>query len=173
MLRRRVRGLLGILAFIDPPGVPEAVLLPSVGHELPDPPRTGARKRQRLEGAFGLRQVDQVLRQALFPQHAGDHLAITPGTPQSGFHDGAAARRLEKIEKGKHLVVHGQRQVVGKVLSRFLGPLFQSRIDRKGHLRHFVNRRWNGGSFAEAVSGSEGLQLVGIHRVHHAVKQFA
>src|SRR2546430_3872845 len=73
-------------------------------------------------------------------------------TPQSGFHDGAAARGLEKIEKRKHLVVHGQRQVVGKVLSRFLGPLFQPRIDRKGHLRHFVNRRWNGGGISVRTS---------------------
>ena len=101
MLRGGVRGLLGVLAFIDPPGVPKSVFLPTVGHELPDPPRAGARKRQRLEGALGLRQVNEVLRQSFFPQHTGNHLAITPGAAQSGFHDGTAARRLEKIEKGK------------------------------------------------------------------------
>src|SRR5205807_8447248 len=103
MLRGGVRSFLGVLAFIDPPGMPKSVFLPAVGHELPDSPRPRARKRQRLERAFRLRQVDQILWQALFPQHAGNHLAITPGATQSGFHDGAAARRLEKIEKGKYL----------------------------------------------------------------------
>ena len=56
------------------------------------------------------------------------------------------------------------------VFGGFLGPAFQPRIDRKRHLRHFVNGGRNRGGLAEAVSGSEGLQLVGVHRVHHAVK---
>src|SRR5260370_37959251 len=111
MLRSGVRGLLGVLAFIDPPSVPKAVFLPAISYELPDPSRAGARKGQRLERAFRLRQVDQILRQALFPQHARNHLAITPGAAPSGFHDGAAARSLEKIEEGKYLIIHGQPQL--------------------------------------------------------------
>ncbi len=55
----------------------------------------------------------------------------------------------------------------------FLGALFQPRIDRRGHLRHFVDRCRNGRRFAEAVSSPEGLQLIGIHSVHNAVKQLA
>ncbi len=42
MLRGGVRGLLGVLSFIDPPGMPKAVLLPAVRHELPDSSRAGA-----------------------------------------------------------------------------------------------------------------------------------
>src|SRR5229473_2781968 len=173
MLRSGVRGLFGILAFVNPPGVAEPIFMAAVGHELPDPPRPGARKSQRLEGAFGLRQVDQILRQALFLQNAGNHLAITSGAAQSGFHDGASARRLKKIEKGEYLVVDGQRQVVGNVFGRLLRPFFQPWINGKSHLRHFVNRRGNRGSLAEALSGPEGLQFVRIHRIDHTVKQLA
>ncbi len=41
MLRCGVRGLLRILAFINPPRVAKPVFLAAVGHELPDPPRPG------------------------------------------------------------------------------------------------------------------------------------
>src|SRR5260370_37770997 len=89
MLRSGVRGLLGVLAFIDPPSVPKAVFLPAISYELPDPSRAGARKGQRLERAFRLRQVDQILRQALFPHHAMNHHAINPPSAQSRFHASA------------------------------------------------------------------------------------
>src|SRR5207249_11876909 len=105
MLRRRTRGLLGILALINPPGMPEAILVPAVRHELPDPSSACARKRQWLEGALGLRQVNQILRQSFFPQHAGNHLAVTSGASQSRFHNGTPSRCLEKIEERKDLVV--------------------------------------------------------------------
>jgi len=62
---------------------------------------------------------------------------------------------------------------VGNIPGRFLGARFQLRIDGKSHLRHFIDRRRNSGSFAEAISGSESLQFVGIHRIHHVVKQLA
>ena len=71
------------------------------------------------------------------------------------------------------MVVHRQRQVMRSVLGRFLGPRFQPRIDRKRHLRYFVNRRRNGRRLVEAVSRSESLQLVGVHGIHDVVEQFA
>src|SRR5260370_1079801 len=99
MLRGGVRGLLGILAFVDPPGMAKAVLLPTVGHELPDSPRPRARKRQRLERAFRLRQVDQVLRHALFPQNAGNHLPVAPGAPLSSIQSMASSKSLRAASR--------------------------------------------------------------------------
>ncbi len=173
MLRGGVRGFLRILTLVNPPRVTKPIFLAAVSHELPYSACAGAGKRQRLESTFRLRQIDQVLGQALFLQHAGNHLAITPRPAQPGFHDGASARRLEKIEERKHLVVYRKRQVVRDAFGGLLGPLLQPRINRKSHLRHFINGRGNSGSFAEAVSRAEGLQLVGIHGVHHAVEQLA
>src|SRR5580704_18552929 len=112
MLRGRARGLFWILSFVHPPGVPQTVFHSAISDELPDSPRTGPRERQRLERAFRLRQIDQVLRNPLFMQDAGNHFAIAAGTPQPGLDNGAATRRLKKIEEGEHFVIYSERQVV-------------------------------------------------------------
>src|SRR5580700_12193651 len=100
MLSCCARGFFWILPLVNPPGVPQAVFHAAVGDELPDSPRTGSRKSQRLERAFRLRQIDQVLRNTLFMQDPRDHFAIAAGAPQPGLDDGAASRGLEKIEEG-------------------------------------------------------------------------
>jgi len=71
------------------------------------------------------------------------------------------------------LVVHRQRQIVRKVLGRFLRALFQPRVDRKRHLRHFVDGCRHRGRFLEAIPGTERLQLIGIDRIYDSVKEFA
>ena len=140
---------------------------------MPHAARAGARKRRGLESAFCLSQVDEVLRHAFLAQHSRNHFAITPGAPQTGLHNCAAARGLKEVQEGQHLVVHGQRQIVRNVFGGFLGARFQAGIDREGHLRDFVNRRGYRGGLVETISGAEGLQLVGVDGVHHAVKEFA
>ena len=50
----------------------------AAGHELPHAARSGARQRQRLETRFGLRQVDQILRDTDLLQGRGDHVAVAP-----------------------------------------------------------------------------------------------
>ena len=71
------------------------------------------------------------------------------------------------------MVVHGEREIVGKAFGCFLGTLFQSRVRRSGHLRHFIDRCGNRGRLAEPFSLPEGLQLITIYRVDHVVKQTA
>ena len=93
-----VRGFLGILAFVEPPGVAQTVFLSAVCYKLPHAAGSCARKRGGLKGAFRLRQVNQILWNAFF----GQNRAIIYGTAraaQTGFHNGAAARGLEKIQE--------------------------------------------------------------------------
>jgi hypothetical protein len=101
-----------------------------------------------------LRQVNQILRDTLFAQHARNHLAVAARAVQPGFHDGAAPRRLKEIEEGKDFVVHRQGQVMRAVFGRFFGPAFQARVHRKRHLRDFIDRRRNRRRLAESVAGA-------------------
>ena len=173
MLRRRTRGFFRILPLVDPPGMPQPVLLPAIGHELPHASRARARQRQRLERAFRLRQVDQILRDAFFMQHARDHLLITAPALQPGLDNRAAARRLEEIEKRQHFVIHRQRKIVRNIFGGLLGAFLQSRIDREGHLRDFIDRRRHRRSFLKSIASAEGLQFVDVNGIDHAVKQLA
>jgi hypothetical protein len=90
----------------------QSIFISAPRHELPDPARTCSRKRQGLKRALRLRQVNQVLRHALFSQYPLNHSAVTPRASQTGFHNGPPARGLEKIQKRKYFIVHRQRQVV-------------------------------------------------------------
>src|SRR5271154_7171494 len=101
MLRGRARGFFWILPFVDPPSVPQSVFHAAIGHELPDTSRASSRERQRLERAFGLRQINQILRNPFFMKNSPDHFAITTGTPQPRLYNGSASRSLEKIEEGE------------------------------------------------------------------------
>ena len=59
------------------------------------------------------------------------------------------------------------------IFRRFLGAFFQPGIGGKRDCRDFIDGRWNGGRLCEALSATKRLQLVGIHAVHHMVKQCA
>ena len=109
----------------------QPVFLAAEGHELPQAPRAGARKRLRLEGALGLRHVHQVARQALLAQHALDHRAIASRAAQSGLDHGPAFGALrEKVQERQHAVVHRQRQVVRQILHLAFGAGAQSGVHR-------------------------------------------
>ncbi len=165
MLRGRARGLFRILPFVDPPGMPQTVFHPAIRDELPNSACASSRQRERLERALRLRQINQVLRNSFFMQDARNHFAITARTAQTRLHNGAPARSLEKIEEGQHFVVHRKRQVMRNVLGRFLGPLFQSRIDGERHLRHFIDGRWHRRRLLKTVPFAEGLQLVSVYGI--------
>src|SRR3981081_2996369 len=102
MLRCGMGGFFRILAFVKPPGVAQPVLLSAVSDELPHASRPRARKRRGLESTLRLGQVNKILRHALLAEHPTDHPAITAGTAQSSFDDGAPARCLEEIQEGQH-----------------------------------------------------------------------
>jgi hypothetical protein len=160
------------LTLVDPPSVPQAVLLAAISDELPDAAGTCTGKRSRLKRAFCLREVDQILRHPFFAQDAGDHVAIAARAPQTSFHDGSAPWCLEKIKKRKHLIIHRQREIVRDFLCSFLGANFQARVDRESHLRNFINRRWNSWSFIKTVSSAKSLQLISVYGICDAAKNF-
>jgi hypothetical protein len=59
------------------------------------------------------------------------------------------------------------------VFGRFFRPLLQFLVYRKGHLRHFVNRRRYCRCLRESVPRAERLQLVSVDGVGYLVEQFA
>src|SRR5262245_29910188 len=101
VLRGGAGRFLRVLALVYPPGMSQSVFMPAISNELPDTAGPGTRKCKRLEGALGLGQIDQVLRQPLLPQHARNHFPVAARAAQAVFHDGAAARRLKEIQKGE------------------------------------------------------------------------
>ena len=82
-----------------------------------------------MKRAFRLRQIDQILWNAFFLEHARNHFAITAGAPQAGFDNRLSTRRLEKIQKRQDFVIHGERQVVRNVLRGLFGAILQSGLD--------------------------------------------
>ena len=131
----------------------------------------------RLEGAFGLRQVNQILRHALFLQHAPNHFAVASRAAQPGFHDGAAARRLEIIQVSQHRIVDRQRKVVVDGAHFAFGAAAQIGIEffrlGDGLLGDFIDGRGRGFLFAETVARAEGFEFVQAHGVDNMVIQIA
>ena len=162
-----------IQALVHPPTALQAVLVAAPLHELPDAAGPRARKCQRLKSALRLCQIDQVLGYAFFAKHAGDHRLELSGAAQAIFDNRTAPRRLEKVEVGHHRVVHGQWQIVGNFFGGDFRVLLQLLVDGKRQFRHFINGRRNGGSFAEAIAGAKGLQLVGVNRVRDLMEKLA
>jgi hypothetical protein len=173
MLRGGMRGFFGILTLVDPPGMVQPVFVAAPGYELPDPASPRARKGRRLKGTFRLGQINEVLRQAFFAKHAGDHFAVTAGTAQAVFHDGPASRSLEKVQKASNLVGHRQWQIVRDVPDGLVRSFFEPRIDRETHLCDFIDGRGNRRRFVKAVPGPERLQFITVDGVDDTVKKFA
>jgi hypothetical protein len=144
---------------------------------LPHPARARFGHRLRLERALGLRQVNQILRHAFFLQHPPDHVAVAPLAAKPGFDDGAAARRLEKIQIGENLIVDRQRNVMRDGAHFAFGAAPQIGIEffrlRDWLFGDFINRRGRGLLFAETVAGAEGLEFIEAHRVDNVVVQGA
>ena len=83
--RSGARGLLRILAVIHPPVALQAVAARPAGHELPDSTSADSRQSERVEARFGLRQVNQILRNALFLQDAANHRVVAARANQRVF----------------------------------------------------------------------------------------
>ena len=66
MAGRRASRFFRIAAIVHPVGALEIVLLAAIGHELPYAASPGSRNSLWLEGAFSLRQIDQILRNSFF-----------------------------------------------------------------------------------------------------------
>src|SRR5271163_2478921 len=92
MARCRSRGFFGILTVVDPPVAFQAVPGRTAGHELPHPPSTGARKRQRMESRFSLGQIDQVLRDTFFLQNPANHFVILPAAGKGSLQSSPPTR---------------------------------------------------------------------------------
>ena len=60
------------------------------------------------------------------------------------------------------------------IFGRLLGALLQSRVDRKGHLRHFIDRpRAPPGASWKPSPARNACNSYGVHRIDHAMKQLA
>ncbi len=123
-----------------------------------------------MEARFGLRQIDQVLRDAFFAQNARDHVAVTSGARQGVLQRSPASAGREIVDEAGDLVVHHQRKV-GTSLAQLgfrLGP--HCRVDREGNLIGLVD----GGGFAalpgEAVAFLESQHLQPADTFHHFVE---
>ena len=176
MLGRRPCRFFRVAALVHPVAPVEIVFLAAGSHELPDASRPGARNCVRLEGAFRLRQVDQVLRHALLGEHATDHVAIAPGAIETVFDNGPAARRREETQILKYGFVHRERQIV--VYSNQLGFSLrgQARIARRQrHILDFVDRRGCGRRvcFLFLVVAFDRVDLVRIHDAAQLIEELA
>src|SRR3954470_22148649 len=96
-------GFLRVLPIIRP-GIAMQVVSPGAArHELPDSASSGTRNRIRMEARFGLRQIDEILRNAFFPERALDHLPIASATSETALQRAVAASR-KIINVARHLI---------------------------------------------------------------------
>src|SRR5262249_40182246 len=129
-------------------------------------------KRRWLERAFRLRQIDQVLRHALFAQDSRDLTAVFPRPAESGLHIRSPRRRWEKVQNENTSSFTRNRRAGGNLLGRFPAAAFQPRVDGKGHVGDFVDRRRYGRRLLETVTGVESLQFVGVDGINDLPEQF-
>src|SRR5271163_1352989 len=109
MVSGGARGFLGIAAFVNPIAALKVVLFSTIGHELPDAASAGAGNRLRLEGAFRLREINEVLRNSLFLEDAADHGVIPAGALETMLDNRASAGAGEKAEVLQNRFVHRER----------------------------------------------------------------
>ena len=83
-------GLLGILAVVHIYVVVHTIAPGAAAHELPDAAGAYARDGQGMKSGFGLRQVNEILRDAFFFQDRQHHLAIPAGAGQCALENAAA-----------------------------------------------------------------------------------
>ena len=83
-------GSLGILAIVDPHVVAKPVSASPAGHKLPDAAGADPRNCQRMESGLGLREIDQILRDALLFEGGDDHVVVAARAGKSAFEDAAS-----------------------------------------------------------------------------------
>ena len=135
------RGLLRILALVDPPAPLQAIQGAGLSHELPHAASARPRHGQGLETGFGLRQVNQVLRNAFLLEGLQHHVAIAAGTGPGMFQRGLAARAGEVVDEHRHLIVEYQRQVGFGGLDLSFSRGADVGVNREGDVVGFVDGR--------------------------------
>ena len=142
-----------------------------VGHELPHTASVRvAIKSARIEARLGHRQIDQVLRHALFGHHPLDHRLVAAAALEGVEQRVVALLRVGKeIDVGGHIVVHDQRQIgvgCGQIGSGF-GHQFG--VNNEGHVFGGLGRR--GLLFGhKSIALLESVHLERAHAVHNAVE---
>ena len=141
VLGRRASGLLGIQPIVVPLGLLQSILLATKRNKLPHPRRCHVRHRARRKSALRLRQIDQLLRNALFGQNLRNHRLIATGPLEPIHQRAAAALRRKVIDKTLHRVVHHQRKLRLRQLWLQPGNRFSLGIHGQRDFADFVQRR--------------------------------
>ena len=162
-------GFFGILTVVNPPAAFESVTLGAAAHELPHATSAGAGNGQGMESGFGLRQVDEVLGHSLFFERPANHIFVAAGAGQ-GTLDGAASAGGEVIDEAGDLVGHHQREIGVRTLDLGFGFGFDVLIDRRSQFVRFVDRRWFGLLFREAVALLQGGEFEAVDAIEKAVE---
>ena len=104
-------------------------------------PRAPARETaKRMESGLGLGQVDQLLRDPFFLQHAANHVFVAAGAGQSTLY-GASSAIGEVIDEARDLVGHHQRQVGAGGFDFGFGFGFNVLVDGWSEFVGFVDGR--------------------------------
>ena len=134
-------GLLGILAVVHIHVVVHTIAPGAAAHELPDAAGAYARDGQGMKSGFGLRQINQILRDAFFFQDWQHHLAIPAGAGQGTLEDAASVVGEVGNEPGD-LVGHHEREVGPGVLDVRFGFGFGTGIGRRTEFVGLIDGRW-------------------------------
>ena len=118
----------------------QAVSAGAAAHELPDAAGADAGDGERMESGFGLRQVNQILRDAFFFQDRQHHFAVAAGAGQGALEDAASAIG-EVGDVTGDLVGHHQRQVGVSVLDIGFGFGFGAGIGGRSEFVGLVDGR--------------------------------
>ena len=139
------------------------------------PRAPGPRNRLRLKRRLRLRQINQILRHALFFQHPPDHVFIAPRAPQTRFDDQPSVLGLEKTQVLQHRIVHAQRHVVRDFHQFRDGFLCQTRVARRqsGQIGNFIDGRGLGHALGGIVGfiGLGIVEIVGAHGIDDLIEE--
>src|ERR1700733_1440703 len=169
MMCRSARRLLRILPVIDPPAAFESVALSAAAHELPHAASPSARNSQRMESRLRLREINQFLRNAFFPQNAPNHILVAARASQSTLQRPAPA--IGKIINiAGNLVGHDQRQIRMRRLDLGLGLCLYALVNRRSSFVGLVNRSRFRLLLGKAVPLLQGGELKCIDAIENAIE---
>ena len=122
-----------------------------------------------METGFGLRQKDEILRNALLLEGAADHLVVLAGAGERAL-DGAASAIGEVVDVASDLVGHHQRQVGVRGLDLGLGLGLHGLVDGGRAFVGLVDGRGLGLLLGESVSLLERGEFELVDAVEDAVE---
>jgi len=166
VLGRRPRGLFRIQPVVGIACLFQPVLLAPESHELPHPRGPCAGYRARVKARFRLRQVDQLLRHALFRQDPLNHRPVPPGPLQTRY-QGAVAASHEIVDVTRDRIVHRKRQLRGGGQRLFLQLVLQVGIHREGHLQNIFERGLVESLLIQVDRCAQSRQVVTVDRLNH------